>query len=153
MAQAKIPCTHAYDNPAVQLCCEARNAMIQWQRTYEDPAISERLKGAKNRQQVNFELQQALHLMQSMDPGAAYRAAMPSPTTRKAIRDFVACVLHGMSIDAIDPWNGSRLLAGARVASLNMGRKRKRRNPSADVIPAEAEEPEAEESGEEENAA
>jgi hypothetical protein len=46
----------------------------------------------------------------------AFRAAMPSLSGSENIRDFIACVAHGMLIEAIAGSNGARLLYAAQVA-------------------------------------
>jgi hypothetical protein len=47
----------------------------------------------------------------------AYRAAMPQLSNRKAVIDFIACVVHGMAIGAIPGAQGTQLLYGAQVAN------------------------------------
>jgi hypothetical protein len=46
----------------------------------------------------------------------AFRAAMPFLTGSENIRDFIACVAHGMLIEAIEGPAGARLLYAAQVA-------------------------------------
>jgi hypothetical protein len=46
----------------------------------------------------------------------AYCHAMPRPSGASNIRDFIACVLYGMSVDIISGPEGTRLLYGAQVA-------------------------------------
>jgi broad specificity phosphatase PhoE len=46
----------------------------------------------------------------------AYREAMPSLSGQENIRNFVACVAHGMLISAIDGKVGTKLLYAAQVA-------------------------------------
>ena len=111
-----IPCTHAYDNPAVQRCCEARNLMIHRNQTETDEEGVERVMSAEPGIRQNIELMKAIHKMQEMDPSSAYQQAMPTPVGREAIQDYIACVLHGVSIGAIDSEVSPRLLYGAQVA-------------------------------------
>jgi hypothetical protein len=47
----------------------------------------------------------------------AYRAAMPPLAGIDNINNFIACVAHGILIDAINTTEGSRLLYAAQVAS------------------------------------
>jgi hypothetical protein len=47
----------------------------------------------------------------------AYRKAMPTLSGSENIRDFIACVVRGMLIDAIPNPVGSRLLYAAQLAS------------------------------------
>ncbi len=46
----------------------------------------------------------------------AYRAAMPPLSGAGNIRDFIACVAHGMLLEAISSSNGASLLGAAQVA-------------------------------------
>jgi len=46
----------------------------------------------------------------------AYRYAMPPLSGSENIRDFIACIAHGILIDAIDGSDGARLLYAAQVA-------------------------------------
>ncbi len=48
--------------------------------------------------------------------GRAYRRAMPSLSGQENIRNFVACVAHGMLIGAVDGKDGTKLLYAAQVA-------------------------------------
>jgi hypothetical protein len=48
--------------------------------------------------------------------GEAYRAALPPLTSRDNCRDFIACVAHGMLLDAIPETNAGKLLYAAQVA-------------------------------------
>lgn len=45
-----------------------------------------------------------------------YRKAMPPLCGRENIRDFIACVAHGMLLKIIDSTEGTRLLYAAQVA-------------------------------------
>ncbi len=47
----------------------------------------------------------------------AYRAAMPDLTEYENIRDFIACVTHGMLIETIHHLEAPRLLYAAQVAT------------------------------------
>ena len=48
--------------------------------------------------------------------GRLYRAAMPAPSSRDGIRDFIACVAHGVLIGAISATDSKVLLYAAQVA-------------------------------------
>lgn len=48
--------------------------------------------------------------------GRLYRAAMPAPSGRDGIRDFVACVAHGVLVGAISATDSKVLLYAAQVA-------------------------------------
>ena len=46
----------------------------------------------------------------------AFRRALPPLTGRENIRDFIACVAHGMLLNAINSAEGARLLYAAQIA-------------------------------------
>lgn len=48
--------------------------------------------------------------------GAAYRRTLPTLSGLDNIRNFIACVAHGMAIGAIEGPSASRLLYAAQVA-------------------------------------
>jgi len=57
----------------------------------------------------------------------AYAANLPMLANADCIRDFIACVVHGMAIGAIPSSEGARLLYGAQVAhSAQPGGKKRR---------------------------
>lgn len=56
---------------------------------------------------------------------AAYCSAMPPLTGSRNIRNFVACIAHGMAIDAIDSSQGARLLYAAQVAGVAQSAQRR----------------------------
>ena len=80
--------------PAVARCCDAGT------RAYRTVLAKER-----NR----FEASKAA--------SEAYRLAMPPLVGAESIRDFIACVAHGMLIGAIGSDDGARLLYAAQVAT------------------------------------
>ncbi|MGA2887333.1 MAG: hypothetical protein ABSE51_04725 [Terracidiphilus sp.] len=88
------------EDPAIAHCYSA------WQRVYK----AEIAKG-----------EHWIHA--SQDAGRAYRSVMPPLSGQDNIRDFVACVAHGMLIGAIEGKNGTKLLYAAQVA-LSMLRHR-----------------------------
>jgi hypothetical protein len=57
----------------------------------------------------------------------AYAARLPMLSNADCIRDFIACVVHGMAIGAVASSDGTRLLYGAQVAhsALPGGKKRR----------------------------
>jgi hypothetical protein len=81
----------------------------------ENPAIARCLsalirayKEGKAKNQSDYESSDLAH--------RAYRKAMPRLSGYDNIRDFIACVAHGMLIGAIDGDDGTRLLYAAQVA-------------------------------------
>jgi hypothetical protein len=62
--------------------------------------------------------------------GEAYCGAMPSLTGEQNIRDFIACVAHGILLQAIEEKNGGKLLYAAQVAYASQGsRLQTRKSP------------------------
>jgi hypothetical protein len=63
----------------------------------------------------------------------AYCAVLPKLNDAESVREFIACVVHGIAINAIPSTEGTRLLYGAQVAqgSLPPRKKRKKRAKSA----------------------
>lgn len=55
-----------------------------------------------------------------MDAAKAYRSAMPLLSGHENIRDFVACVAHGVLFGSIDESQSSKLLYAAQVALSTM---------------------------------
>jgi hypothetical protein len=90
-------------NLAVEICLQAYTSTMQEQ-------IGKGIKGA--------DVEQFSRL--------AYAATLPMLSNADCIRDFIACVVHGMAIGAIPSSEGARLLYGAQVAhsALPGGKKR-----------------------------
>jgi hypothetical protein len=114
------PCTHEPLSPAVQRCCDARNRMIELDRRsldkdFKPEGLPEVPKTKDLREQFEFQAKTLTYLADN-DPSLAYRSNMPQPTTREAIQEYIACVLHGISIEAIDQACATKLLYGAQVA-------------------------------------
>jgi hypothetical protein len=83
----------AMANPAVARCCQI------WQTVFRS------------------ELAQGEHeVLAARSAGDAYRGALPSLTGAQNIRDFIACVAHGLLLQAIDDKSGGKLLYAAQVA-------------------------------------
>jgi hypothetical protein len=53
----------------------------------------------------------------------AYRAALPPLAGEANIRNFVACITHGMVLGVFEPSEGSKLLYGAQVAAVAESRR------------------------------
>ena len=58
-----------------------------------------------------------------------YRKAMPPLSGRENIRDFIACIAHGMLLRIIDSTEGTRLLYAAQVAQSSAEREPPNRKP------------------------
>ncbi|WP_157440025.1 hypothetical protein [Terracidiphilus gabretensis] len=125
MSMYKTPCMHEPLSAVVQRCCDARN------RIFLDIAKSLRLPSPDNPAMDANRLADLLAKAgEDYDTrnaaSAAYRYAMPDISTRQGIKDYIACVLHGMTVDAINHKDGARLLAGARIAlAAHRGRRGK----------------------------
>jgi hypothetical protein len=117
----RTPCRHKPLSPAIQRCCDARNSVLRElnanqppdpnQLTFDksDPTSSAQKYAMKTlREQYEQEGRERVE--------AAYCQTMPDPSTRQGIKDFIACVLHGMTIDVFSNHKASMLLTGARVA-------------------------------------
>ncbi len=67
----------------------------------------------------------------------AYCTVMPRLTGLKSIREFIACVVHGMAVGAIPSAEGTRLLYGAQIActSLPSPKSHKKRHKTAQNAP------------------
>jgi len=80
-------------NPAVALCCEARNRVYLEQK-------------ARHRDEFDA----------NCEANKAFRNAMPPLSGYENICNFVACVAHGILTGSIEGKNGSKLLYAAQVA-------------------------------------
>jgi hypothetical protein len=100
MTEATQPAPTAEDpkpvfaNPAIARCCCASA------RAYKAALAQGKGKGSSD-----------------LDAEQAYRRAMPPLSGSENIRDFIACVAHGMLIGAIEGPDGARLLYAAQVAA------------------------------------
>jgi hypothetical protein len=126
MLISDIPCYAVHQDKAVQRCCALRNSLIldsptpevrlQWDKEFLD--LYETFEQVFGQDPKPFEIAKVSAM--------AYRAAMPDPIHRRAIKSFIACVLHAMSIGILDSDHGARLLNGARAATAALGPKRQR---------------------------
>jgi hypothetical protein len=93
MSRHTRPCIHPETrNPSVHRCCQARN------RALAD------CKG------LNLADYKAAEL------GAeAYLAALPDLTSIQQIKDYAACINHGIAISVIQPFEGNAMLGTARL--------------------------------------
>jgi hypothetical protein len=61
----------------------------------------------------------------------AFCATLPKLAGADNIRDFIACIIHGMAIGIIPGNEGTRLLYGAQVAHMARTKRPKKRNKSS----------------------
>jgi broad specificity phosphatase PhoE len=85
--------TPIQENPAVARCYS------EWQRVY---------RAEKDKGEFWTDAAKAAN--------RAYRKVMPSLSGQENIRNFVACVAHGMLLGAIEGKDGTKLLYAAQVA-------------------------------------
>jgi hypothetical protein len=93
---------------AIKRCCAA------WQRAY-DEAIEGTDRGGN------------ATVIAAHEAGPAYCKAMPPLAGAESIRDFIACVAHGILIDAIPQRRANQLLYAAQVALASLNREPKPR--------------------------
>ncbi len=103
----------AASNPAVLRCCKA------WEKAFDE--------NYDELDETNLDAHQAAN--------CAYREAMPPPCGVRNIRNFIACVTHGLSYGAIDGRDCSRYLYAAQVAFTT--RRQRPRKPKASSSPAQ----------------
>lgn len=113
--ESKNPCTHPFLNPAVQRCCNARNLVLFGTLLPPEAHAAHNQNFAWKGLSEGYDAKQVSYRT-AEEAGYAYRAAMPDPSTRQGIKDFIACVLHGMAVGAVSHNEGYGLLSGARVA-------------------------------------
>jgi hypothetical protein len=111
------PCVHEPLSPVVQRCCDARNRIFRELATHkmrqlppQPPNTDKTAIFAEMLAKVgsDYYTQKAA--------ATAYRYAMPDPSTRQGLKEFIACVLHGMAVSIISHKDGAALLSGARIA-------------------------------------
>jgi hypothetical protein len=118
-----VLCTHEPLSPAVQRCCDARNRMIERDRNMPPEDLPQIPKDLTDIRAQGKYMIDSLIFLDALDPNLAYRTAMPEPVNRRAIKAYIACVLHGMAIQAIEQQEGRNLLYGARTAALLMSQR------------------------------
>ena len=117
MDMTGTPCLHAPLSPAIQRCCDARNRIFQDVAADKMRALGP-IEPDVDRERLMADVLARVgkdYLVQK-GAAAAYRFAMPDPSTRQGIKDYIACVLHGMTVDAVSKRDGAALLSGARIA-------------------------------------
>jgi len=102
----------ALKNAAVARCCAA------WDRAAQAP----HLKGKSD---------YYAHLAGSQ----AYRKALPALDGYQGICDFIACVAHGMAIEAIKEAHASKLLYAAQVALSTVPQGSKTQHTKPEIRP------------------
>ncbi len=104
-ATAENATSPAFENAAVARCCNAST-----------DAHDAALAAGKNR------------ISAGLDAAAAYRKTMPPLSGQDNIRDFVACIAHGMLIGILLGPDCARLLYAAQVAHSTLPSQSTRRN-------------------------
>ena len=98
--QTKVP---AQENQAVALCCRAA-LLGEADARNDGSSAAQRKTNAAN----------------------GFRLALPALRGRRNVRDFIACVTHGMLLGYIKPREGTRLLYAAQVAYTTRRPRKKR---------------------------
>jgi len=102
----------ALANPAVARCCQI------WQSVF------------------HAKLSRGEHpVLAARSAGEAYCGAMPSLTGEQNIRYFIACVAHGILLQAIAEKSGGKLLYAAQVAYASQGSGLQNRKSQQDPLP------------------
>jgi hypothetical protein len=117
----RTPCRHKPLTPALQRCCDARNAILRElnanQPTHPDQLSFDKSEPTWSAQKHALKLLYEQYNADARErTEAAYCFAMPDPSTRQGVKDFIACVLHGMTINVFSNNKASMLLTGARIA-------------------------------------
>ncbi len=129
-----VLCTHPPLSAAVQRCCDARNLLIERDRNLtpeqlpDPPTDPKDIAGA-----IKFQ-SDTMILIDSLDQNLAYRAAMPEPRGRRNIKNFIACVTHGIAIGAINSDEARNMLSAARAATANIARHKKPKDRKKPVL-------------------
>jgi hypothetical protein len=127
-----VLCTHPPLSPAVQRCCDARNQMIERDRNTRPEELPQLPEDYDTNLQSQFKFQtESMIFLHALDAELAYRTAMPEPVGRRNIKNFIACVTHGMCIGAIEPQEGKNLLYAARTATLAISKYKDRKKQPA----------------------
>ncbi len=118
MEPNRKPCTHRPLAPAVQRCCDARNSVIREANANQPPGPDTldpkdpKFEDKKN----HLGYKRSKHDDATQEKSeTAYRLAMPDPSTRRGVQDYMACVLHAMTIGVISHNSGRELLSCARI--------------------------------------
>ena len=101
-------CTHPDRNPVVQRCCEARNRVLA---DCKGLAISDYTASCMGSE--------------------AFVAAMPDLTTIQEIKDYAACIAHGVVIGAVDGKQAPKLLSAAKLVLSALRFQPNEQNPAA----------------------
>jgi hypothetical protein len=133
-----VLCTHTHLSPAVQRCCDARNRAIEANLAvtdYDGPDFPEDVNNMDPIEFAKFKIRSLQHVY-SRCQHAAYLKAMPEPMGRRNIKDFIACVIHGMIIGVIERDEGKDLLYAARTASAATSKRKAPEKKLPATVPA-----------------
>ena len=113
----------ALANPAIVCCRDAmerscREAMKELKLMDEKGnPVEPTPSGTTAEQQRELEVQRAKAERAIKNSYKAYREALPPLHGSENIRDFIACVAHGMAIEVFDVREASKMLYAAQVAA------------------------------------
>ena len=125
MSESTLPAPAA-EIPAPTGTPSANPAIARCRQAYETARRNELKNGRKD-----YEAKDA--------GGEAYRRAMPPLSGYENIRDFIACVAHGMLIGAIGYIDGAQYLYAAQVATSALRCQPKGGEPSVKPKPPKRE--------------
>lgn len=116
MELSTTPCMSAHLSAAVGQCCDARNRVF-FQAVYQARQAAPTPQPSVANEEELLRLVYA-HSTYETDKRAtiAYRHAMPDPSTRQGVKDYIACVVHGMTVGALSAGAGADLLSAAKIA-------------------------------------
>ena len=113
---SRTPCMSVHLSTAVQECCNARNRVFfNAVRVAQDAAETPQPSPATEQELLNLIEEHSTYVTETK-AAIAYRHAMPDPSTRQSVKEYVSCVVHGITVGAIPASEGMELLAAAKVA-------------------------------------
>lgn len=113
-------CSHPPLSPTIQRCCEARNKAMA---ACKEAEIERLFQVEYNRNRKRAEIEAIVDKEKVQQAGAhAYTGNIPGLASRQDVLDFIACVAHGMTVGAIDPADGPKMLYAAQVALSGYGK-------------------------------
>jgi hypothetical protein len=118
MEPNRKPCIHRPLAPAVQRCCDARNIVIREANANRPPSLDTldpkdpKFEDKKNH--LGYEHYKYDNATQEKAE-IVYRLAMPDPSTRRGVQEYMSCVLHAMTIGVLSHNSGRDLLSAARI--------------------------------------
>jgi hypothetical protein len=117
--RAIVCCRDAMD----RVCDEAMKELNLLDDEGQPVNLNERSQLADNERDMEVKRAGAARAIKKAN--RAYREALPPLRGEENIRDFIACVAHGMALDVFDTKEASKMLYAAQVAASADARKSK----------------------------